>query len=148
MTKPLVKHFSAFSESAIDGEVVLLNLPNLGGAPYLARNSALERGVMQRIAVGMSERVNAQAGPNTFVVDLLCDARILEASSFSSDGFHPSDRATTMCTPSRWTRSGRPEKRSRSWPPPIRRIPATARSPTSSSRTRSRRTDRCCWAAG
>lgn len=26
MTKPLVKHFSAFSESTIDGEVVLLNL--------------------------------------------------------------------------------------------------------------------------
>ncbi len=82
----------AVRQKAPNAKVVLLNLPNLGGAPYLARNSALERGVMQRIAVGMSERVNAQAGPNTFVVDLLCDARILEASSFSSDGFHPSDR--------------------------------------------------------
>ena len=77
-------------------KVVLLNLPNLSGAPYLARNSALERGVMQRIAVGMSERVNALASSNIFVVDLLCDARILEAASFSSDGFHPSDRGYAL----------------------------------------------------
>ena len=47
---------------------------------------------MQRIAVGMSDRINALVGPNTFVVDLMCDARIVEPSSFSSDGFHPSDR--------------------------------------------------------
>ncbi len=77
-------------------KVVILNLPNLAGAPYIARNSALERGVMQRIVVGMTDRVNAQVGPNTFVVDLMCDARILEASSFSSDGFHPSDRGYAL----------------------------------------------------
>lgn len=81
---------------APNARVVILNLPNLAGAPYLARNSAVERGVMQRIAVGMTDRVNAQVGPNTFVVDLMCDARILEASSFSSDGFHPSDRGYAL----------------------------------------------------
>jgi len=81
---------------APNAKVVLLNLPNLGGAPYILRNPATERGVMQRIAVGMSERVNALAGPNTFVVDLLCDARILEPASFSSDGFHPSDRGYAL----------------------------------------------------
>jgi len=86
----------AVRQKAPNAKVVLLNLPNLGGAPYLARNSALERGIMQRISVGMSERVNAQTGPNTFVVDLLCDARILEAASFSSDGFHPSDRGYAL----------------------------------------------------
>lgn len=86
----------AVRQKAPNAKVVLLNLPNLGGAPYLARNSAIERGIMQRISVGMSERVNAQAGPNTFVVDLLCDARILEAASFSSDGFHPSDRGYAL----------------------------------------------------
>lgn len=86
----------AVRQKSPNAKVVLLNLPNLAGAPYLARNSAVERGVMQRIAVGMSDRVNAQAGPNTFVVDLLCDARILEASSFSSDGFHPSDRGYAL----------------------------------------------------
>lgn len=77
-------------------KIVLLNLPNLGGAPYMSRSSALDRGIMQRIAVGMTDRINAQAGPNTFVVDLMCDARILEASSFSSDGFHPSDRGYAL----------------------------------------------------
>ncbi len=86
----------AVRQKAPNVKVVLLNLPNLAGAPYLARNSAIERGVMQRIAVGMSERVNAQAGPNTFVVDLLCDARILEPASFSADGFHPSDRGYAL----------------------------------------------------
>ena len=29
---------------------------------------------------------------NVLVVDLLCDPRVYEAASFSSDGFHPSDR--------------------------------------------------------
>ncbi len=82
----------AVRQRAPNTKIVLLNLPNLAGAPYLARNSATERGVMQRIAVGMSERVNALATQNVFVVDLLCDARILEPASFSSDGFHPSDR--------------------------------------------------------
>ena len=86
----------AARQRAPNTKVVLLNLPNLAGAPYLARNSAIERGVMQRIAVGMSERVNALASSNTFVVDLLCDARILEAASFSSDGFHPSDRGYAL----------------------------------------------------
>ncbi len=51
---------------------------------------------MQRIAVGMSERVNALVAPNVFVVDLMCDARILEPASFSSDGFHPSDRGYAL----------------------------------------------------
>ncbi len=86
----------AARQRAPNTRVVLLNLPNLAGAPYMSRNSATERGVMQRIAVGMSERVNALAGPNTFVVDLLCDARIMEPASFSSDGFHPSDRGYAL----------------------------------------------------
>lgn len=76
--------------------VVLLNLPNLAGAPYMSRNTTFERSVMQRIAVGLSERVNALASPNVLVVDLLCDSRILEPASFSSDGFHPSDRGYAL----------------------------------------------------
>lgn len=82
----------AVRQRAPNTRIVLLNLPNLAGAPYLARNSALERGIMQRIAVGMTDRVNALVGANVAVVDLMCDARILEPASFSSDGFHPSDR--------------------------------------------------------
>lgn len=77
-------------------KVVILNLPNLGAAPYMSRSSALDRGIMQRIAVGMTDKINALAGPNTFVVDLMCDARIVEPASFSSDGFHPSDRGYAL----------------------------------------------------
>ncbi len=86
----------AVRQKAPTAKVVILNLPNLAGAPYLARNSALERGVMQRIVVGMTDRINAQAGANTFVVDLMCDPRFLEPASFSSDGFHPSDRGYAL----------------------------------------------------
>lgn len=86
----------AVRQKAPSTKVVILNLPNLAGAPYIARNSALERGVMQRIVVGMTDRINAQAGPNTFVVDLMCDPRIIEPASFSSDGFHPSDRGYAL----------------------------------------------------
>lgn len=71
----------------------LLTLPDLlSGAPCLARNSALERGVIEPFAMGMRERVNALASSRIFVVDLLCNARILETANFSSDGLHPSDR--------------------------------------------------------
>ena len=82
----------AVRQRAPNTKIVILNLPNLGAAPYMSRSSALDRGIMQRIAVGMTDRINALVGPNTFVVDLMCDARIVEPSSFSSDGFHPSDR--------------------------------------------------------
>jgi lysophospholipase L1-like esterase len=86
----------AVRQKAPGAKVVLLNLPNLGAAPYMSRSPALDRGIMQRIAVGMTDRINAQAGPNTFVVDLMCDSRILEPPSFSSDGFHPSDRGYAL----------------------------------------------------
>ncbi len=86
----------AVRQKAPNTKIVLLNLPNLGGAPYMNRSSAIDRGIMQRIAVGMTDRINAQVGNNTFVVDLMCDARILEPASFSSDGFHPSDRGYAL----------------------------------------------------
>ena len=46
---------------------------------------------MQRIATGLSDQVNALAGRGVVVVDLMCDPRVLQSSSFSADGFHPSD---------------------------------------------------------
>lgn len=77
---------------APNARIVLLNLPNLAGAPYVSRNSQFERQILQRVAVGLSERANALAGANVRVVDLLCDARILDPANFASDGFHPNDR--------------------------------------------------------
>ena len=46
---------------------------------------------MQRIAVGISDRVNALTSRNVLVVDLMCDARLYQQSNYSSDGFHPGD---------------------------------------------------------
>ena len=77
---------------APNARIVALNLPNLGAAPYLSGNTTEERSVVQRIAVGLSDRVNALASQNVLVVDLLCEPRVYDSSSFYSDGFHPNDR--------------------------------------------------------
>lgn len=76
--------------------VVVLNLPNLAAMPYVARFSTFEKSILQRVAVGLSERANALVGPNVRVVDLLCDGRVIEPASFSADGFHPSDRGYAL----------------------------------------------------
>jgi lysophospholipase L1-like esterase len=72
--------------------IVVYNLPNLAALPYVARNTAVERGVLQRIAVGLTDRINATASQNVLIVDLMCDARIYSAGNVSGDGFHPSDQ--------------------------------------------------------
>jgi lysophospholipase L1-like esterase len=71
--------------------IVAYNLPNLAALPYVSRNTTLERSVLQRIAVGLADRVNAAAGQNVLVVDLMCEARIYDGGHVSSDGFHPND---------------------------------------------------------
>jgi lysophospholipase L1-like esterase len=76
--------------------IVALNLPNFGAAPYVAGNTIQERSIVQRIAVGLSDRINALTSQNVIVVDLMCEGRIYEASSYSSDGFHPSDRGHAL----------------------------------------------------
>ena len=72
--------------------IVALNLPNLAGAPYASSLSALEKSILQRIAVGIADRINALAAQNIVVVDLLCEARLYSAANFASDGFHPNDQ--------------------------------------------------------
>ncbi len=76
---------------APNARIVAYNLPNLAGAPYLAGRSTIQKSVMQRIATGLADQVNAQTSRNVLVVDLMCDPRIVQPSSFSGDGFHPSD---------------------------------------------------------
>ena len=71
--------------------VVALNLPNLGAAPAVAGLPVLERNIMQRIAVSLTDRINTLTSQNVMVIDLMCDARSYNSSLFSSDGFHPSD---------------------------------------------------------
>jgi len=71
--------------------IVAYNLPNLGAAPYVAGLSSLERSILQRIAVSLSDRINALTSQSVLVVDLMCEPRLYDSTRFSSDGFHPSD---------------------------------------------------------
>jgi lysophospholipase L1-like esterase len=83
-------------DRAPGARIVVLNLPNLGAAPYLAGRSIQDRSIMQRIAVGLADRANALTARGVMVVDLLCEPRLYDAANFSSDGFHPSDRGYTL----------------------------------------------------
>ena len=76
---------------APNARIVALNLPNLAGAPYVASRPTSDKSVIQRVAVGLSDRVNALTSQNVLVVDLLCDARLYQPSNYASDGFHPAD---------------------------------------------------------
>jgi lysophospholipase L1-like esterase len=71
--------------------IVALNLPNLGASPYLSGNTTAEKSLMQRVAVGLSDRINALTSQGVLVVDLMCDARLYQPSNYASDGFHPGD---------------------------------------------------------
>ena len=81
---------------APNARIVAINLPNLGAAPYVASFTTPERSIVQAIAVGLTDRINAVSSQNVLVVDLMCDARVYEAASFSSDGFHPNDRGYSV----------------------------------------------------
>ena len=72
--------------------IVLLNVPNPAGLPYLARASQSQRQAAQRIAVAMTKTVvNPLVSGGIAVVDLMCDARSYVTSNYSSDGMHPND---------------------------------------------------------
>lgn len=87
----LVELVSRIRARAPNARLVAYNLPNLAAAPYLAGRPTLERSIMQRIATGLTDQVNALTSRNVLVVDLMCDARIIQPSAYSGDGFHPSD---------------------------------------------------------
>jgi lysophospholipase L1-like esterase len=76
---------------APNARIVALNMINLAGAPYVASRPASERAIMQRIAVGISDQVNALTSRSVLVADLMCDARLYQSQNYSSDGFHPGD---------------------------------------------------------
>ena len=76
---------------APNARIVVLNLINLAGAPYLAGNTTSEKSLMQRVSVGLSDRANALTAQGVLVVDLMCDARLYQSSNYASDGFHPGD---------------------------------------------------------
>jgi len=71
-------------------QIIVLNLPNMARVPYRANSQPLLRSWVQRTSVGMTTKV-FNTTPNVRVIDLMCDARLYQASSFSGDGFHPND---------------------------------------------------------
>jgi lysophospholipase L1-like esterase len=76
---------------APNARIVALNMINLASAPYNAARPTSEKSIMQRISVGISDRVNALTAKNVLVVDLMCDARLYLPQNYASDGFHPGD---------------------------------------------------------
>ena len=72
--------------------IVILNVPNAAGLPFLAGASLAQRQAAQRAAVGMSKAVvNPLVSASVTVIDLLCDARSYVASNYAADGLHPND---------------------------------------------------------
>jgi lysophospholipase L1-like esterase len=72
--------------------IIVVNLPNMAGLPFLAGVSLQQRQAAQRLSVGMTTTViNPLTAQNVMVVDLMCDARFYQATAYSSDGFHPND---------------------------------------------------------
>jgi lysophospholipase L1-like esterase len=72
--------------------IVVLNVPNPAGLPYLAGTSLAQRQAAQRVAVAMTRTVvNPLLSSSIVVVDLMCDSRSYLPSFYSSDGLHPND---------------------------------------------------------
>jgi lysophospholipase L1-like esterase len=79
-------------ETVPSARIVVLNLPNMGAMPFLANASRDQRLAAQMLSVGMTRSVfNPLTSTGVLVVDLMCDARAYQPSTYSSDGFHPGD---------------------------------------------------------
>lgn len=72
--------------------IIVLNVPNLAGLPYLAAAPLAERQAAARAAVGMTVTVvNPLVSQGVVVIDVMCDSRIYQSANYSSDLFHPND---------------------------------------------------------
>ncbi len=79
-------------QRAPNARIIVLNVPNLSGLPYMAGRPLRDRRWIQRLAVGFATAgANAQTQNGAIVLDFLCDARSYQAGNYSSDGFHPDD---------------------------------------------------------
>ncbi|HUP39430.1 MAG TPA: SGNH/GDSL hydrolase family protein [Vicinamibacterales bacterium] len=72
--------------------IIAFNLPNMGAIPLLANAPLQHRRAAQMLTRGMTTTViNPSTSSGVMVVDLMCDPRSYQSSTYSSDGFHPSD---------------------------------------------------------
>ena len=82
----------AIRERVPSARIVVLNLPNMAAMPFLANASRDHRLAAQMLSVGITSTVyNPLTSSGVVVVDLMCDARSYQASTYSGDGFHPTD---------------------------------------------------------
>lgn len=72
--------------------IIILNVPNPAGLPFLAGASLAQRQAAQRAAVAMTKTaVNPLVSSSVTVIDLMCDGRSYFGFNYSSDGLHPND---------------------------------------------------------
>jgi lysophospholipase L1-like esterase len=83
---------SGIRSGSPQARIIIMNLPNLGAAPYASGDSLAEKQGLQAISVSLSAKVNALASQGVIVIDLMCDPNVYNPASFSSDGFHPNDQ--------------------------------------------------------
>jgi len=86
------KLLSMLRSRAPDARIIVLNLPNMGALPFLAGASVQQRQAAQRLSAGMTTTaINPLTNQGVVVIDMMCDARAYQSSTYSTDGFHPSD---------------------------------------------------------
>ena len=79
-------------DRAPTARIIVLNLPNMAGLPRHAGAPLQQRRAEQLLSVGITTKVlNPQVSSGVLVLDLMCDPRSYQQSTYSSDGFHPSD---------------------------------------------------------
>ena len=79
-------------DRAPSARIIVLNLPNMAGLPRRASAPIRQRRGEQLLSVGITTKVlNPQVSSGVLVLDLMCDPRSYQQSTYSSDGFHPSD---------------------------------------------------------
>jgi lysophospholipase L1-like esterase len=82
----------AVRERVPSARIIVLNLPNMGAMPFLANAPRDHRLAAQTLSVGITRTVfNPLVSSGVSVIDLMCDARTYQPSTYFADGFHPSD---------------------------------------------------------
>ena len=83
---------STVRERVPSARIIILNLPNMAGMPRNTSAPLQQRRAHQMLSVGFNTRViNPYVSSGALVLDLMCDPRSYQVSTYSSDGFHPSD---------------------------------------------------------
>jgi len=79
-------------DRAPSARIIAMNLPNMAGMPFLTGASLPQRQAAQKLSVGITTTViNPLTSQGILVVDLMCDPRAYQSSTYSGDGFHPND---------------------------------------------------------